>query len=81
MSKKVDCFFYKPIELNIIMKNDNLMILRIRHNLERVLKVSMSPFSGENQFNFHEVKISALKNAFTLAKRPILSYTFGVQQL
>ena len=52
------------------MKTDNLMILLIRYNLERVLKVSMSPFSRENPLNFQEDKISPLKNAFTLAKRP-----------
>ena len=62
------------------MKTDNLMILLIRYNLERVLKVSMSPFSRENPLNFQEDKISALKNAFTLAKRPILGYTLEVRQ-
>ena len=62
------------------MKTDNLMILLICYNLERVLKVITSSFSGENTLNFQEDKISALKNAFRLAKRPILGYTLEVRQ-
>ena len=46
------------------------MILLTQYDIESVLGARMSSFSDKKQLSFKGVKISALKNAFTLAKMP-----------
>ena len=52
------------------MKNDYLMILLTQYDIESVLGVRMSSFSDKKQLSFKGIKISAMKKAFMLAKRP-----------
>ena len=51
------------------------MIFLIWYNVGSVSIVRMPPFSDEKQPIFQGVEISATKNAFTLAKRPIRGFT------
>ena len=46
------------------------MVLLTQYEIESVLGVRMSSFSDKKQLSFKKVKISAMKNAFTLAKMP-----------
>ena len=46
------------------------MILLTRYDIESVLGVRISSFSNEKYLSFKIDKISAMKNALTLAKRP-----------
>ena len=46
------------------------MIMLTQYDIESVLGVRMSSFSDKKQLSFKGVKISALKNAFMLAKMP-----------
>ena len=46
------------------------MVLLTQYEIESVLGVRMPSFSDKKQLSFKGVKISAMKNAFTLAKMP-----------
>ena len=46
------------------------MILLTQYDIQSVLGVRISSFSNEKYLSFKGDKISAMKNALTLAKRP-----------
>ena len=73
--KKLTDFLNELIEYQNSYKNNYLMILLIGYNVGSVSIVRMPPFSDEKQPIFQGVEISATKNAFTLAKRPIRGFT------
>ena len=56
------------------------MVLLTQYEIESVLGVRMSSFSDKKQLSFKGVKISAMKNAFTLAKMPERGWTLLVWQ-
>ena len=69
--KKLTDFFNKPNEYINIKKNEYLILFCNWYHVGTVIRLSMSLFFDEKNLNFHKVKIYAIKNAFTLAKRPV----------
>ena len=68
--KKLTDFLNTQMQCKNITKNDYPMILLTRYDIESVLGVRISFFSNEKYLSFKGDKISAMKNALTLAKRP-----------
>ena len=73
--KKLTDFLNKLIEYQNSYENNQLIIFIIWYNIGSVSVVRMPPFGDEKQPIFQGVEISATKNAFTLAKRPIRGFT------